>query len=174
MIFGNWLAVAAAALLLFAGPACAQDDPASVERVARAYLAAYEAADVERLSGLAAEDIEFRDDSAPAGPGGGPYHFVGRDAWLSGLRGFVTDGGLIDMRQTHDLSYQSGSQMVFVGRVDARYRAPSGGVFHFRTRIVTVLTVRNGLVWRHIDVADYPGARTEVVRDEAPDRRDGP
>jgi ketosteroid isomerase-like protein len=171
MILRTWLIAAASSLLLFAGPSFAQDDPASVEQVARAYLAAYESADIEQLARLAAEDIEFRDDSAPTGPGGGPYHFVGRDAWLAGLRGFVTDGGLIDLRQTHDLAWQSGSQMVFVGTVDARYRDPAGGVFHFKTRIVTVLTVRNGLVWRHIDVADYSGARTEVVRDEAPDKQ---
>lgn len=170
MIARASLLVTASIVLLFAGSASAQDDPASVERVARAYLAAYESADIDRLAELAAEDIEFRDDSAPGDPAGGPYHFVGREAWLAGLQGFVADGGLIDMHQSHDLAYQSGSQMVFVGRVDARYRAPSEGVLHFKTRIVTVLTVREGRVWRHMDIADYSGAQTEVVRDETPDR----
>jgi hypothetical protein len=61
--------------------------------------------------------------------------------------------------------------MVFVGRVDARYRVPSGGVFHFKTRIVTVRTARDGLVWRNIDVADYSGTQTEVARDEARDKK---
>lgn len=122
MTLRTWLIDAVSILLLFAGPSFAQDDPTTVERVARAYPAVYESADIEQLASLAAEDIEFRDDSAPTGPGGGPYHFVGRDAWLAGLRGFVTDGGQIDLRQTHDLAWQSGSQMVFVGMVDARYR----------------------------------------------------
>jgi ketosteroid isomerase-like protein len=165
------LVVTASIFLLFAGPSSAQDDPATVERVARAYLAAYQSADIGTLAALAAEDIEFRDDSAPAATAGGPYHFVGRNAWLAGLAGFVTDGGLIDMHQSHDLAYQSGSQMVFVGHVDARYRASAGGVLHFRSRIVTVLTVRSGQVWHHMDIADYSGARTQVVRDEVPERR---
>lgn len=62
--------------------------------------------------------------------------------------------------------------MVNVGSIDARYRVPSGGVLHLRTRIEIVLTVRKGLIRRHIDVADYSGTRTELVRDEAPDKQD--
>lgn len=159
---------AVAMAFLFVGTATAQDDPATVERTARAYLAAYESVDVERMMELAAEDIVFRDDSAPAGSSGGPYVFEGRDAWLSAVEGFVSENGLIDLHQRHDFAYQSGAQMVFVGSVDARYRAPAGGVSHFRSRIITVLTVQDGRVSRHLDIADYPGALMEVVPTEVP------
>lgn len=163
-------AIAVFQTTLGALPALAQDRPEDVERVARAYLAAYETVDLPALEALAAEDIVFLDESAPSGMWGGPYVFNGRAAWLEGMGGFVRDGGLIDMHQDHEFAYQSGVQMLFAGHVDARYRSPRGGVRHLYGRIVTVITVRDGRVVRHQDIADYNGFTISRVADEQPEK----
>lgn len=160
-----------AALALFGAapaPALAQDRPEDVQRIATAFVEAYGTLDLDTLAALAAEDIVVVDESAPSGDWGGPYRFNGRDAWLEGMAGFARDGGLIDMRQEHDQSWQSGEKMIFIGRVDARYRAEAGGVVHVRGRIVTIITVRDGKVVRHEDVADYNGFEFLRVPDETP------
>lgn len=142
-------------VLALSGPASSQDRPDDVERIARAFIAAYEVVDLDALRALSAEDLVSVDESAPVDMGG-PYRFEGREAWLSGLAGFVRDGGLVDIRQQHDTAWQSGEKMVFIGRFHARYRDPGGGLLHVRGRIVTVVTIRDGKVVRHEDIADYP------------------
>lgn len=149
------------------GQATAQDRPEEVERVARAFVAAYGSLDIEALRALSSEDLVSVDESAPAAAGG-PYRFEGREAWLSGLAGFSRDGGLIEIRQMHDDVWQSGEKVVFIGRFDARYRAAEGGVTHVRGRIVTIITVRDGKVVRHEDVADYPGFEIRTDPAEVP------
>lgn len=154
-------------VLTLSGPVASQDRPEDVERIARAFIAAYEVVDLDALRALSAEDLVSVDGSAPVSAGG-PYRFEGREAWLSGLAGFVRDGGLIDIRQQHDTAWQSGEKMVFIGRFDARYRGSGGGVLHVRGRIVTVVTVRDGKVVRHEDIADYPAFEFLRVPDDAP------
>lgn len=158
---------AAFAVLAIAGPVASQDRPEDIERIAREFVAAYESVNIDALRALSAEDLVSVDESAPASAGG-PYRFEGREAWLSGLEGFVREGGLIEIRQFHDTVWQSGEKVVFIGRFDARYRDPRGGVQHVKGRIVTVIAVRNGKVVRHEDIADYPGFEILRVPDEAP------
>lgn len=145
--------------LAVAVPAAAQHaqrgDEAVIE-AARAYLDAYQAFDLSRLASLYAEEATFDDPTSLTlnGVPGVPFVWRGRDAILSGIRAW-TQQAVTSLHYDIEDVYESSGRVVFIGAADSI--GPSGSA-QSRFRIVTIVTIENGLVTEHRDYADYWGA----------------
>lgn len=158
------LLLTALAALLTAAPAAAQDMSAA-ERTARTYMAHYSALELEAMAALLAEDVDFADPTA-LGDGIGPDGFAhhGRDETIELLQGFVDQFNPIELGFEWDYVFESNGRVVFMGHVNALYPTEAEGqVFRWRAEQVTVLTVRDGRIVRHIDYANYAGPQTGLV-----------
>jgi len=158
------IAWAAAAVLLIGAPVLAQDHD-EIERLARDYMEHYAAADWDAMAPMMAEDILFWDPTAVTDhtAEAGVRH-EGREATLQALRAFSERYHPITLGFQWETVFESNGRVVFIGRSDARYPMDAPGrQFRWSAPQVTVLTMRGGLVVRHEDFADYPGAEAGPV-----------
>ncbi len=160
---------AAVALALAIGgifqPAGAEPDrDVEAERVARAYVAAYSAADWNGMERYMSPDFVLVDHTNPD-PGFLPEYRTPATA-LGMLRKFGTEGGVHALDFDFPTVFASNGVVVFQGYVNTRSTPPGrDATFVWRTRQVTIITIRDGLVERHEDLADYTHA---VVSRAAP------
>ncbi len=145
-----WFALAVAA------PAAAQNsqrDHEATIAAAAAYLDAYQAFDLARLEALYAEEATFDDPTSLllTGVNGAPFVFRGRDAILAGIR-FWMQNSVTSLHYDVEGVYESSGRVVFIGA------ATANGSSRWRFRIVTIVTIENGLVTEHRDYTDYWGA----------------
>ena len=160
------IALAAAAVILAGTPARAQDHE-DAERLARDYMEHYAATDWDAMAPMMAEDILFWDPTATGqgnGSGDNGYRYEGREATLQALHEFSERYHPITLGFQWDTVFESNNRVVFIGHVDARYPMETPGQqFRWSAPQVTVLTVRDGLIVRHEDFADYTGAEAGPV-----------
>lgn len=147
-----------AALVVSTEVAGAEPDPnAEAERVARAYVAAYSAADWDRMAPYMAPDFVLIDRTNPD-PAFLPEYRTPKTA-LGMLRRFGRDSGVHALDFDFPTVFASNGVVVFQGHVNTRSTPPGrAATFVWRARQVTIITVRNGLVERHEDLADYAHA----------------
>ncbi|WP_417494042.1 nuclear transport factor 2 family protein [Maricaulis sp.] len=148
--------VALAAIITLSAGAGAQDAP-DAESIARAYMDAYSAANIDAMEPMMAQDMVF-DDPTAMGEGLGPegIHREGRDASLAMLRDFIGTYNPIELGFVWDTVFASNDRVVFTGHVNALYPTETEGqVFRWRADQVSVITVRDGLVVHHQDFANY-------------------
>jgi ketosteroid isomerase-like protein len=155
----------AAFILIGAPPATAatgqRGDPAIIAAAIR-YLDAYQALDLERLKALYSEDAAFNDPTSIHIRGiGGPFVWRGRTNILNGMRTWMA-GGVTALQYDLEDVYEASGCVVFVGSINSFVSAPSGKT-QYRYRIVTVVTIENGLVSEHRDYTDYAGAAEVAV-----------
>ncbi|MGE3150794.1 MAG: nuclear transport factor 2 family protein [Pseudorhodoplanes sp.] len=163
------LSMLAAIWLLTSSVALAQTaSPGEAERIARAYVAAYSAANWDGMAQYMAEDFVLIDRTNPD-PSFAP-EYRSREAALAMLRRFGTEGGIIELGFEFPVVFESNGIVVFQGHVNT-FGAPPGRDFAYRWRAqqVTVLTIRNGRVARHEDFANYAAPTvTRVPRPSTP------
>lgn len=150
----------AACALALAACATAQDDAAdaqSSEAVARAYMDAYQTIDWDRMAGFYADDAEFYDPGPPEEEGG-VIHWVGRDAIMAKLNEYRINTGVLGIDYGDAKVFPVGDATVFSAAMDATYPGPDDQIVHWRTDVVTVVTVKDGKVVRHDDFPYYAGA----------------
>ncbi len=137
------------------GGAFAQDAVQSdAERIGRAYMNAYSAADWEGMIPYMADDFVLI-DRTNTDPNFVPeYH--GPRATIDMLRQFGRDGGVIELGFEWSSVFSSNNVVVFSGFVNT-LSAPPGrdSAFRWRAEQVTALTVRDGKIVRHEDFANY-------------------
>ena len=124
---------------------------------ALAYLDAYQALDLERLEAFYAEDAAFHDPtSLRASVIGGPFVWRGRDEIMAGIRAWTESVSSLNY-DVEDV-YEASGRVVILGAVNPVVATPSGSAqFHYR--IVTIVTVEDGLVREHRDYTDYAGVK---------------
>ena len=154
-----------ATTLLLAPAALAQDaEMSDVEQVARDYMAAYSAVDFETMAGFMAEDIVFSDSTAPGTGSPDGIQETGRDSALAMLNEFVETYHPIGLNFVWDTVFESNDRVVFMGHVNATYPTEQPGqVFRWRAAQTSVVTVRDGMIVRHQDFADYAHAEQGLV-----------
>ncbi|MDP1629798.1 MAG: nuclear transport factor 2 family protein [Caulobacter sp.] len=161
------IVVAAFAVALAAAPpparaaeapaAAAEAPPTEAERVARAYIDRYSAADWDGMAALMAPDFVLIDRTNPD-PDFTPRYGSPAEA-LAMLRRFSAAAGLIELGFDFPLVFESNGVVVFQGWVNALSTGPTpDAAVKWRTRQVSVITVRNGKVVHHEDFADYDAA----------------
>ena len=146
-------------VLAVAAPATAQSahrgDAPTIAR-ALAYLDAYQVLDLERLETLYAEDATFDDPTSLRVPGiGGPFVWRGRSEIMAGIR--TWSQSVTSLRYDIEDIYEASGRVVVQGAVNPVVATPNGAV-QFRYRIVTIVTVEDGMVREHRDYTDYAGA----------------
>ncbi|MGE0737458.1 MAG: nuclear transport factor 2 family protein [Alphaproteobacteria bacterium] len=142
--------------------------PNEAERVARAYVAAYSAANWDGMAQYMGDEFVLIDRTNPD-PNFTP-EYRSREAALAMLRRFGTEGGIIELGFEFPVVFESNGIVVFQGHVNT-FGAPPGRDFAYRWRAqqVTVLTIRNGRVVRHEDFANYAAPTvTRVPRPATP------
>ena len=153
-----------AAGTLFWAPAAAQD-MSEAEALARDYMVHYSAADWDGMEAYLAEDVMFSDPTAlgeDAGPDG--HQYDSRDGIMAALRAFDERYNPIELGFEWDTVFESNNRVVFMGHVNARYPTEDPE-HHFRWRAeqVTVITVRDGMIVRQDDFANYAAPETGLV-----------
>lgn len=133
----------------------------AAERVARAYMAEYSAANWDGMAPFMAEDFVLIDRTNPD-PDFAP-EYTSRESVLAMLRAFGADNGVSELGFEFPVIFESNDVVVFAGHVNTRGAPPSTDWnFHWRAEQVTVLYVRDGLITRHEDFANY--AHAQVTR----------
>lgn len=155
------------AVLLFATDVLAADEPGSPREIAEQYLALHTAGDIEAMGDLLAPDASFSDTTAPSDIGG-PIHWQGREAILSGMAQFKQTTGLVGMSRTPRLVFESNGVTVFEGRAMAYFPTPTSRTWRWSAETITIVTVRDGKVVRHEDFSDYAGAEEGYAPDGEP------
>ncbi|RKQ96814.1 MULTISPECIES: nuclear transport factor 2 family protein [Maricaulis] len=161
------LAGFATGLTLTLAPALsAQDDTnAEAEAIARTYMDHYSAVDWDAMEAMLAADMVFSDTTAQGesyGPDG--IQEDGRDAMMATLREFGERYHPIELGFEWDDVFASNSRVVFIGHVNALYPTQSEGqVFRWRSRQVSVITVRDGQVVAHQDFANYAAPEQGLI-----------
>jgi hypothetical protein len=157
----------AAALMagLFCMPAARAQEMNETERFARAYMEHYSAVDWDTMEGYLAEDVVFADPTAMGpdyGEDGALYE--GREAVMEALRSFSASYNPIELGFEWDTVFESNGRVVFMGHVNALYPARTEGQnFRWRAEQVTVVTVRDGVVIRHDDYANYANPEQGLI-----------
>ena len=128
------------------------------EKTARQYMAAYSAVDWDAMESLMDENIHFSDPTAMGpkieGPDG--LQLSSRSETMEMLRNFGSTSGVIELGFTWDSVFESNGRVVFMGQVNALYPTQEEGqLFRWQASQVTVVTLRNGRVTKHVDFADY-------------------
>lgn len=131
-------------------------DPEIIGTASR-YLDAYQSLDLAMLETFYSDDADFNDPTSIEVRGiGGPFVWRGRANILEGMRSWLA-GGVTSLKYEIDDVYEASGRVVFVGAINSFIAAPAGLVqFHYR--IVTIVTIENGLVSEHRDYTDYAGA----------------
>ncbi len=130
------------------------EKPATVE-IAQAYLDAYLAQNVELLREMYAPEVVFTDrTSLGIANITAPYHYEGKDEVL----GFIELLGeaVLGARYELDRVFEASGEVVFIGHAVFTLDGDSGPV-EYRSAVVTIVSVRGGLVTEHRDYADYKG-----------------
>jgi ketosteroid isomerase-like protein len=137
----------------------------AAEAVARAYMGHYSAIDLEAMAALLAEDAEFTDPTAEDDEHGETgFVGTGRESLITLLTEFVETYHPIEFGFEWDEVFTSNSRVVFIGHVNALYPTETEGQnFRWRSQQVTVITVRDGLVVRHQDFANYASPDRSLV-----------
>ncbi|WP_417476616.1 nuclear transport factor 2 family protein [Maricaulis sp.] len=160
--------LAALATLIALSANAGAQDVADAESVARAYMAAYSAVNLDAMEPLMAANMVF-DDPTALGEGVGPdgIHRDGRDASLAMLREFITAYDPIELGFVWDTVFTSNDRVIFTGHVNALYpTATEGKHFRWRADQVSVITVRDGLVVHHQDFANYAAPEQGLVPEQ--------
>ncbi len=158
------VAAGAAAVLASVGAFAQDEDMSEAERVARAYMAAYSAADFDAMEPFMAEDISFSDTTATGTDDPDGLNLEGRAAAMELLHQFEAENHPIGLNFEWDTVFESNNRVVFMGRVNATYPTnEENRVFVWSSAQTSVLTVVDGLVVRHQDFANYPGAEQGLV-----------
>lgn len=156
----SWLAASAIVVALCApipSAAAQPDRDVEAERVARAYVAAYSAADWDGMARYMSPDFVLIDRTNPD-PSFLPEYRTPATA-LGMLRKFGSEGAVHALDLDFPVVFASNGVVVFQGHVNTRSTPPArDGTFVWRARQVTVITIRDGLVERHEDLADYAHA----------------
>lgn len=147
-----WLLVLAPSAVLANG-----DDN---EALARRYMQAFDKLDIDALRPLLATDAHYSDRTATA-QYNGPIERDGRDTVLASFDKLRSEAGVRELGLQWQQVFQSGDQVVFVGQVNVLAPGQDGKWLRWRTGMVTALTLRERMVVRHQDFADYPGAVTK-------------
>jgi len=152
------LSLVCAAILLVFGP-CNTVQADSGERpaieIAQAYLDAYLAQDVDLLRDMYAPEIVFTDrTSLDIADITAPYHYEGKDEVL----GFIELLGQVVLNARYELDrvFEASGEVVFIGHAVFTLAGDSGPV-EYRSAVVTIVSVRRGLITEHRDYADYKG-----------------
>jgi len=161
-----FICTAFAATITVASASFAQgDENASAEAVARTYMAHYSAVEWDAMEVLLASNVVFSDPTAE-GPELGPEGILehGRDAMMATLREFGERYAPIELGFEWDEVFTSNNRVIFIGHVNALYPTQSDGQnFMWRSEQVSVITVRDGLVVRHQDYANYAAPEQSMV-----------
>jgi ketosteroid isomerase-like protein len=146
-----------AVLICACVPVQAQDTLSDRE-IARAYLAAYEAADYDTMREYYTEDAVFIDPTSFGIPNiSDTIHWQGADAIIAGISAWGVSG----LEYTFDRIYESSGRVIFDGATHVIYSGDNGDVI-YNYPIITIITVENGLVVEHRDYTDFAGA-TQVT-----------
>jgi ketosteroid isomerase-like protein len=155
-----------AALSFVSAPALAQDDMTDAERIAREYMAHYNALDLDAMEGFWADDVEFFDVTAmgpETGPDGLAMH-SGAEA-REMLSEFIETNQPIELGFDWHTIFESNGRVIFMGEVNALYPTQTEGqVFRWSAEQVTVITVRDGKIIRQRDFANYANPDRSLVR----------
>jgi len=150
---------------LASSPAFAQEakpaDGAGTMTVAKEYIEAYSALDIDRLAELADEDIHFTDPTNVNNPDAADQR--GRDAVIANFRRMPEQFGATSLNFEIENAFESGGVAVFQGVMTMTVPIENERTYNWRARVVSVLTVEDGKVIRHIDYADYGGAEETVI-----------
>lgn len=131
-------------------------DPAIIAAATR-YLDAYQALDLPQLESLYSESAAFDDPTSLHVRGiGGPFVWRGRAKILDGVRSWIA-GGVTALAYDIEDIYEASGRVIFIGAINSFAAAPDG-MAQYRYRIVTIVTIENGLVTEHRDYTDYAGA----------------
>ena len=134
------------------------ENPSSSVDIAQAYLDAYSTFDMSLVEPFLAEDAVFRDDTSTVqAASGGPFHFVGKDAYLKGLGDYVAQFEYFRVDYDVRRRWESNDIVVFVADLTYEGKAADSPEFSGSLAAVTVITVRDGKVVLHKDYLDYEG-----------------
>ena len=150
--------LACTATLMLAPAALAQGEAnLAAEEIARTYMAHYSNLELDAMEAMLADDVAFRDPTAETEEHGfDGLTSAGRDAMMGLLREFVETYDPIELGFEWDQIYTSNSRVIFIGHVNALYPTQTEGQnFRWRSDQVSVVTVRDGMVVRHDDFANY-------------------
>jgi ketosteroid isomerase-like protein len=155
---------ALAAMISLAASAHAQE-MSDAERLARDYMEHYSAVDWDGMEAFLAEDVVFADTTAMGenyGPDG--IHFESREEAMAMLRQFGAQFQPIELGFVWETIFESNGRVVFMGHVNALYPTEQDGqVFRWRAEQVAVITVRDGVIVRHEDFANYAAPERGLV-----------
>lgn len=130
---------------------------AAVVAQANAYLDAYAKLDTNALAGLYSEDAVFNDPTSTLVQGiGGPFVWRGRAEIIAHIREWAKTTKSLNYDVEH--RYESSNHVVFVGTVKPLIMAPKGDV-QYAYPIVTIITIKDGLVTEHRDYTNYAAGR---------------
>lgn len=166
------MAIALVLGLGVAAPAMAKPPaPTEGESIARAYMQAYSDADWDAMAPFMAEDFVLVDRTNPD-PTFQP-EYKGPDAALRMMRAFGRDQGVIELGFDFPVVFESNNIVVFSGFVNV-HAAPPGADFAYkwRTEQVSVIAVRDGMVVRHEDFANYGGAMMTRMSRPQPEKQE--
>ncbi len=134
-----------------------QRGDSTIIEAATRYLDAYQSLDLDRLESLYVEGAAFDDPTSLHVQGiGGPFVWRGRTNILAGIRSWIV-GGVTALEYEIEDTYEASGRVVFIGAINSFVAAPNG-IARYRYRIVTIVTIENGLVSEHRDYTDYAGA----------------
>jgi hypothetical protein len=137
--------------------------PGTVEAQAQAYLSAYEKLDLAALERLYTQDAIFTDPTSYDQPGfAEPFTFKGKPEVLAGIRSFKTKYGLTRLKYEVKSRFAGPNQMVWIGSVTSVVQSPKG-LRASQYPIVTIVTIKGGLVSEHRDYVDYPEGKPVPV-----------
>jgi len=129
-------------------------EPTTIE-IAQTYLDAYLAQDVEVLRDMYAPEVVFTDrTSLDIADITAPFHYEGKDEVL----GFIELLGktVVNARYELDRAFEASGEVVFIGQGVFTFAGDSGQL-EYRAAVVTIVSVRDGLITEHRDYADYKG-----------------
>ena len=122
--------------------------------LARRYIAAYQALDVERLESFYAADVRFIDPTSERTPLAQPFIFEGRDNVLAAIAQAAQS--FVCIRYDVRRIYESSGHVVFAGKSQGLLKSEQG-LFTGDGTIVTIITIKEGKVVEHRDYYDYAG-----------------
>lgn len=138
--------------VLLSSPLVAQSPEARIDDIADAYLAAYQAFDIDRIEALVTEDFDFSDPTSESLPN--PFNYSGRDVVMGHWRDYRAGVDSHRFVYTIDRRYAFSGHVVLIGSIEV-FATGQGMSSHAEASIVTILTVRDGQVAAHRDYADY-------------------
>ncbi len=154
-------AMIASIALTAAAPSEPLTDP---EAIARAYLDAYVAIDLETVRSLQSEDFMFADETLVDANGDGAFVYADAEAFLGLMAEYAETHQPISARQDWDRIFESNGRVVFSGQATIYYPTDNPAEWRrWRARAVAIITVIDGRVTRHRDFVDYDGQVFDIV-----------